>query len=268
MDEPQSPHEPGPAIPADAPLVTAAETEGPGLVEAPPEKIPFWDYSDVMIFAGMAIPSMLLGWAIVQGLIRLLHLRVTLQAAELIPEQFLGYAFLFGGLAMLLRIQYGKPFWDSLGWKPSPVLASRVVLAGISAAIGVALLSALLQTPNTPNPMTDLMRERSAMILVGIFGTTVGPLCEELAFRGFLQPLLVRSVGVVPGIILAAAPFGLLHFQEYGYSWRHAVLISFAGAAFGWMRHYSGSTRAAAMMHASYNALFFAVTFGRNVPQP
>jgi len=35
------------------------------------------------------------------------------------------------------------------------------------------------------------------------------------------------------------------------------VLISLAGAAFGAMRHRTGSTRASTLMHASYNALFF-----------
>jgi len=68
---------------------------------------------------------------------------------------------------------------------------------------------------------------------------------------------LVRSVGAVPGVLLAAIPFGLLHYQEYGNSWRHVVIVAAAGAAFGWMRQATGSTKAAALMHASYNALFF-----------
>jgi len=68
---------------------------------------------------------------------------------------------------------------------------------------------------------------------------------------------VVRSLGVAPGILVAAVPFGLLHFQEYGNSWRHAVLISLAGAAFGAMRQVTGSTRASTLMHSSYNALFF-----------
>jgi hypothetical protein len=79
--------------------------------------------------------------------------------------------------------------------------------------------------------------------------------------RGFLQPLLVRSLGAIPGILAAALPFGLLHFQEYGNSWRHALLISLAGAAFGWMRHRTGSTMASTLMHASYNALEFFAFF-------
>ncbi len=36
------------------------------------------------------------------------------------------------------------------------------------------------------------------------------------------------------------------------------VIIFFAGAAFGWMRHRTGSTAAAALMHAGYNLVFFA----------
>ena len=69
--------------------------------------------------------------------------------------------------------------------------------------------------------------------------------------------VLVRSLGAAPGILLAAVPFGVLHFHEYGNSWRHAVILSLAGAAFGVMRHATRSTKASALMHASYNALIF-----------
>ncbi len=34
------------------------------------------------------------------------------------------------------------------------------------------------------------------------------------------------------------------------------LIIAMAGAAFGWMRHATGSTKAAALMHAAYNSLF------------
>jgi membrane protease YdiL (CAAX protease family) len=46
------------------------------------------------------------------------------------------------------------------------------------------------------------------------------------------------------------------------------VLIVLAGASFGWMRHATGSTRAAAIMHASYNALFFFVLFSQRRELP
>jgi membrane protease YdiL (CAAX protease family) len=87
----------------------------------------------------------------------------------------------------------------------------------------------------------------------------VAPVCEELIFRGFVQPLLVRSLGAFAGIVATAVPFGLLHFQEYGRSWRHVLLISLSGAAFGWVRHATGSTKAAAVMHSAYNAFQFVL---------
>ena len=92
--------------------------------------------------------------------------------------------------------------------------------------------------------MTHLMETRTDLMVMGALRVTLAPLCEELAFRGFLQPLLVRSLGAAPGILLAAVPFGLLHFHEYGNSWRHAADPRLAGAAFGWMRHATGSTKA------------------------
>jgi membrane protease YdiL (CAAX protease family) len=113
------------------------------------------------------------------------------------------------------------------------------------------------------------MSTRTAVLLMAVFGTTVAPLCEELAFRGFLQPLLVRSFGAAPGILLAAVPFGLLHYQEYGNSWRHVAIISGAGAAFGAIRQVTGSTKAAVLMHASYNAFFFLAMLSdsKDLPQ-
>jgi hypothetical protein len=132
----------------------------------------------------------------------------------------------------------------------------------------VVVASNLIRLPDTANPMTELMDTRTAVLLMAIFGTTVAPLCEELAFRGFLQPLLVRSLGAAPGILLAAIPFGLLHYQEYGNSWRHALIISAAGAAFGAMRQITGSTKAAVLMHSTYNTFFFLVMLsdGKDLP--
>lgn len=223
----------------------------------PPERYPFWGYSDVFLFAGLAIPAMLLGAVLVKAFFFAFGLHPRVPVAELLPQQFLGYAFLFGALTLIFRVQYDRPLWSSLAWRPMRLPFSWVVISGLGTALLVGLISTPLGVPNTSNPMTELMSDRTSVILLAIFGITVGPLCEELAFRGFLQPLLVRSLGAVPGIIVAALPFGLLHYREYGYSWKHALLISGAGAAFGWMRHATGSTRASTVMHSAYNALFF-----------
>jgi membrane protease YdiL (CAAX protease family) len=229
--------------------------------EAPPSiappRFPFWRYSDVALFAGLVVGSALISIVLVPMLFSAFHIHVQTKVTEAIIIQGLLYLLAFSGLAMLFHVEYQRPFWRSLGWTSFPLPLWRVVASGIATAFGVGAVSILLRTPNTSNRMTEMMQDPHAVIPVAIFAITFGPLAEELAFRGFLQPLLVRNLGPVKGVVATAIPFGLLHFQEYGNSWRHALLISLAGSAFGWMRYRTGSTQASTLMHASYNALEF-----------
>lgn len=236
----------------DEELAPAPEGAPPPAEEHAPSEA-FWGYADLLlVFSAWFVAIVTLG-------------ALMPRAPRALPA-LLGsagsYAAPFLLLVAIFRLQYKRPFWESLGWTPMRLPVFWVVGSGWLAALAVNLLAYAIHTPNTRNPLTDLMQDRASMILIGVFGITLAPLAEELIFRGFLQPLLVRTLGVAPGILLAAIPFGLLHFSEYGNSWRHAVLISGAGAAFGWMRHRTGSTQASAVMHSAYNLLFFAALLG------
>jgi membrane protease YdiL (CAAX protease family) len=235
--------------------------DAPAPSPEPPAPIPFWGYADLFLFAGLAVPAMLAGFGLVKAVLTLFHLH-PIRAAEVLTEQFIGYLFLFLVLVVIFRFQYRRPFWASLGWTPIMAPPMWIVIAGWVTAFLVVFAGYLIRTPTTSNPLTELMQDRVSIALIGIFGVTLGPMAEELAFRGFLQPLLVRSFGVFPGILLAALPFGVLHFSEYGNSWRHVVLICAAGVAFGFMRQVTGSTKASTLMHSAYNALFFAALWG------
>jgi uncharacterized protein len=236
--------------------------ESLGLPPAP-ERYPFWGYSDLALFAGILIASAVAAMTLVSVVVSVFHVQVQSKVAEALAVQSLIYALAFAALALLFRIQYQRPFWSSLGWTGFRVPPLMVVICGVLTAFGVAAVSVLLRTPTTSNRITEMLGDPKAMVPMAIFGLTLAPLAEELAFRGFLQPLLVRSLGPVPGVLAAAIPFGLVHFQEYGNSWRHALLISLAGAAFGWMRHRTGSTMASTLMHASYNAVEFLAYFAQ-----
>ncbi len=96
-----------------------------------------------------------------------------------------------------------------------------------------------------------------------MIGTTIGPLCEELVFRGFMQPLFVRTLGPLVGILITAALFGSLHLAQNQFTWQSGLLITAAGAAFGWMRHISNSTRASTLMHSAYNLAYFLAAFSQ-----
>ncbi len=258
---PAPPEPPGDQAPPPPGEPAAAPVSEPEWSE--PELVPFWGYGDLFLFVGLAVPALLLGIGVVQGTLWLFNIHFAARAAEPLAAQFVGYIFIFGILMLILRLQYKRPFWRSLGWIGFNTPVLWVILSGLASALTVAMIGALLGAPNTPNAVTDLMSDRASLLILTVFGVTLGPVCEELAFRGFLQPLLVRSLGAALGIILAAIPFGLLHYQEYGNSWRHAVIVAAAGAAFGCMRHFTGSTRAAAIMHSAYNALFFAAVLAQ-----
>jgi membrane protease YdiL (CAAX protease family) len=242
------------------------------LLEPPPppptERDPFWSYGDLLIFAGLAIPCMLLGFGAAKATFWIFHLHPAVKTWELLAEQVTGYGLLFGMLVVLFRTQYDRPFWRSLGWIPPGLPLFSIAMGGVGLALGVLLLGALIRTPRTENPLTELLKDPTSLILLAIFGTIIAPVCEELVFRGFLQPVLVRSLGASAGILAAAVPFGLLHFSEYGNSWRHVLLISISGVAFGWVRHVTGSTKAAAAMHSAYNAFqFVLLIMAKNLPQ-
>jgi membrane protease YdiL (CAAX protease family) len=225
----------------------------------PPERDPFWGYTDVLMFLGMLLPCFLIAfWLLpkVAGLDPLTH------AWQIVPEQLVFYALLLAVLAACFRLQYDRPLLRSLAWVPMKVPPAWPFVAGMLTAIAVSLIGFLIQIPTTENPMTKLLQDPAAVIPIAVFGVTVAPVVEELLFRGFLQPLFRRNVGSAAAIVAANIPFGVLHYREYGNSWRHVVVIMFAGIAFGCMRQWTGSTRASSLMHAAYNGLFFYALFG------
>jgi membrane protease YdiL (CAAX protease family) len=243
-------------LPPDLIAPAQAEPTEPTLPPADPpqESYPFWGYLDLLAFILIAI----FGLVAESLLLRLFVSPAKLDKIfVLLPAQFLLYAFLLGTLAFMFRRYYGQPLWRSLRWVPSGLSIPFMATCGILAAFGAIVGSVLLRTPDMDSPMKTLLSDPTSVIFIAVLGVTLAPICEEILFRGFLQPLLVRSLGAVGGILLASVPFGLLHLQEYGNSWRHALLISLAGVSFGWMRQCTGSTKAAAVMHASYNGVFF-----------
>jgi len=222
--------------------------------EPTPESYPFWGYLDLLGFVLIALLGFIVESLLMGALITATHVK---QIFVLLPGQVLLYAFLLGTLALIFRRYYGRPFWQSLRWAPVEVSGSFAAVGGVLVAVAVMVASVLLRTPDIDSPMKSLLSDPASVLMIAIIGTTLAPVCEEIVFRGFLQPLLVRSLGAAPGILVAAAAFGLMHLQEYGYSWRHGLLITLAGAGFGWMRYRTGSTKAAALMHATYNFVFF-----------
>jgi membrane protease YdiL (CAAX protease family) len=240
------------------------------IIDAPapaPPRTPIWDWRDAGLFAGMAIPCVFLLYLI--GMLAAKAFQIKLDSAPaLVVFQSIAYAAIFFLLAAILRLTYDAPFWSSLGWLPSTVPSLVAIAFGISLAFAIGFLGGLLKVPEVDSPMKKLLSSPNGGLFLAIFGITVAPLAEELLFRGFLQPLMVRSLGAVAGIGLTSVLFGVLHLEQNGRVWQYGALISAAGLAFGVLRHLSGSTRTSVITHASYNGtLFFAFFFAAHKGQ-
>jgi hypothetical protein len=237
---------PSPSVPEDVPFPRVRKREA----------FPFWDYGDLAVMAGLAIPCLILGAGFVIGLQNFISLPGA--AFPSVIAQFLGYFLWFALLYALFRRRYEKPFWESLRWHGSNRALSLSMMLGPAVAMGGAIMYAIFGASDVQMPMESLLADRSSVALIGAFATTLGPLCEELAFRGFLMPLLTRSVGRMPAVALAAVPFALVHGFQYAWAWQNILIIWMAGVCFGLARALSGSTAAATFMHATYNLTIFA----------
>jgi membrane protease YdiL (CAAX protease family) len=228
----------------------------PYLPPTPESPQPFWDYTDLFMFAVLLIPS--LGISLVFAFLLIKFTTLSL-AWKLILPQLVLYALGLGGMAALLRFRYDRPLWRSLGWKATPLSVTlSALLLGPVLALSVGLVGAALKTPEIDLPFQQMAGSKATTIALGIVVVILGPVCEELAFRGFLMPLLVRSLGSAGGIVATGVLFGSIHGYEYEWSWRHMLLISLVGCALGWAKYKTQSTAAAAFMHSTFNLTQFA----------
>lgn len=222
----------------------------------PPARYPFWTYQDLVFLIGLGIPCLFLAVG-VTSLLKLVVPGWQKPAVTALSIQFVAYILWFFALWGLFRLRYERSFRQALRWTRPRLGMAIFITLGFVLAIAIVLIGLLLRTPDIEMPMKELLSDRLSLILVGTFAVTLGPVCEELAFRGFLLPLLVRSFGAAAGILISGVTFGLMHGPQYAWSWKHLALISLAGCVFGVVRVVTGSTAAAAAMHAGYNLTFF-----------
>lgn len=231
---------------------------------AEPRPSPFWGYSDLLLFFGLAVAGSIVMIIALKLVVTLLPGWQPSEQLLALPIQLLLYALLYGVLWLIIRIKYGQPVWPSLGWIRSRIPAWQAILGGCLLSLIVGLLGTALRTPPVHSPFEKFLRTPLWMGLFGVFAVFIGPLAEEVIFRGFVQPLLSRDLGIPAGISITALAFGLLHGPEYSGAWQYVVLIAFAGACFGWVRFHGRSIIPAAMMHAGFNAVFFVAAIAQS----
>jgi len=162
--------------------------------------------------------------------------------------------FVLGFLVFVIRLAR-VPIAEYLALKLPHWRELRLGFAALAAVLVVTGILATVSGQETPAFMTDTFESARAagmlpMLLLAF--VVLGPLQEEMLFRGFLYRGLAPALGVWPAIALTAITWALMHAQ---YQWFFVGEIFVLGLALGWLRARSGSTILTFALHATVNGL-------------
>ena len=163
--------------------------------------------------------------------------------------------------AVAVSLAIGRP-WRELGFRPTT--DSSLVLAF---ALAIAFLAVSMLWVNGleaagveigEQQIVTLLREQwgsAGMVLAIVYGVGLAPILEEIVFRGFALPPLVRALGPVPAIAIDALAFGLLHLDD-----PVAVPpLALLGATLAWLRWRTGSLWPSFVLHFTNNLIAFLI---------
>ncbi len=184
---------------------------------------------------------------------------VARDARIVVPVQLAAYLVVVAFMYLMVRRGYGYHFWDAVRWH-WPENGWAYLLGGVGLALAIEVISTLLPIPKSL-PIEHFFTSASGAYLMGIFGISAAPLVEELFFRGFLYPVLVRRLGMLFGIVLTAALFALIHESQLGYAWGPVALLFIVGLVLTITRARTRSVAAGFLIHVGYNLMLFVMLY-------
>jgi membrane protease YdiL (CAAX protease family) len=240
------------ALGPDAAVIVAPVPTAP-----PPVENPVWSGWDVLLMAGLTIVAMLvLQILVIFGALWLLYphssfANVAQKPILLLGSQFLIYIAVAACMVMLVEGRYHVPFWQAIRWN-WPRSQWQLLALGAAMLLGLGLLQSILPMPKD-TPFEHLFDRPRDAYLLAIIAVSVGPLMEELFFRGFFYPVVARRWGAGWGIFLTALPFALMHLPQYGWAWGAMLVILIVGVVCGIVRAVTRSVGASFLVHVGYN---------------
>ena len=140
------------------------------------------------------------------------------------------------------------------------VAATILLSVDIAVSAGLTIVFGESQAVIESNAMiTELTESTEGLIYVATALTLAG-VCEEFAFRGFLQSTLTRRFSFIPAVIVSAVTFGLFHFDI---QLVYILSATTAGLVLGYVYHRWNSYIVPVIAHSSVNLLVLLVlTFG------
>jgi membrane protease YdiL (CAAX protease family) len=251
------PPEDSSAPPQYAPVIEPESLSIPPELRLTPQqqRDPFWGYGDLALVLGLMLASMVV-IVLGVGLATFIwpHLRNDPKPL-LLPTNMALYVCLLLVFKFVIGSRYGKPVLASLGWRMTSLrILGYAALGGVALPFIISAVGSALHTPKAPTAMDEMMKS-IPVVPLAIMAAVLAPFFEELFFRGFMQPLLTRSFGLVFGVLLTAVLFGSVHAVEYSFVWQYVVAIGLVGVALGFVRAWTNSIVPTTIMHGCFNGL-------------
>jgi uncharacterized protein len=218
---------------------------------------PVWSGWDVLLIAGLTVLILFINQLLIApGVLRFAYphtnwMDVAQKPASALLAQLLTYVVVALYMILLIEGKYHARFWPAIQWNwPG---AAGVSLVGLGVfMLGFDFLGRFLPMPKT-TPFDQFFARPSDAYLTAAFAVSLGPLWEELLFRGFLYPVIARRLGIAWGIVLTALPFGLMHYLQYR-SWGAVLIIFLVGVVLTGVRAKTKSVASSFLAHVGYNA--------------
>ncbi len=251
-----------------------------------PRRIP--NFGHVILFFVMALILLGIGQVFGVFILKALHvfphrsfdwlfIKSSTDARASIPIQAFSYGLIALVCIPVFSVMWHEPFSEGVHWNSGKARDRFLVLAilGLAAGFGISFFGSYLPMPKNPPITQDMMKSAAGAWMMLVFGLTVAPLLEELAFRGFLLPGLVNifrwisdrgaisegaanRIGVPVAILLTSAGFAYMHSPQVSHAWGPLVLIGAVSVVLCIVRLVMNSVAAGVVVHAAYNFTLFA----------
>jgi uncharacterized protein len=176
-----------------------------------------------------------------------------------VAAQSVAYLLVLAFMLAIVKRGVGQSFGRAIrfNW---PRNWAGYLFGGAALAIGLQALAHFLPMPKDL-PIDRFFQTTLEAWALSLFGMTMAPLLEELFFRGFLYPVLVRKWGMILAIVLTAAGFGLIHAPQLGRAWAPVLVVFLVGLTLTITRAVTKSVAASLLIHIAYNGTISVLIF-------
>ena len=155
------------------------------------------------------------------------------------------------------------PGWG-FAWPRKPAFFLVAILAGLAAPVLGGLMTQwfahghkVTQDIQQLGSQTPLGLRLALVVLV----ISLGPIVEELLFRGVLLSALLERWSALPSVLMTSALFALVHLSGLQFHWYAVPQLFLLALLLAWLRLQSGSIWPAVVAHGTNNLLAVAVWF-------